>query len=100
MPCATPLIELVESSASICVHILRKLARLNVEGYPNCFLQMGRLGLIPQRLAESLAAAARLRNLLVHRYWEVDDRRLYDAARSGLRVFLEYASLVEERWMS
>lgn len=88
-------IELVEASAVICVHLLRALYYVEVEGYPHCFLRMGELGLIPARLAERLARAARLRNLVVHRYWVIDDRRLYEEVKRGLSDFEEYASTVE-----
>jgi uncharacterized protein YutE (UPF0331/DUF86 family) len=33
-------------------------------------------GIIPYEYAEKLAALASLRNMLVHRYWRVDDARL------------------------
>ena len=52
---------------------------------------------MPEALAERLAAAARLRNLLVHRYRVRDDRRLYEAARRGLRDFEEYAAIIPGR---
>ncbi len=89
-------IELVEASATICIHLLRKLYGIEAEGYPQCFLKLGRLGLIPASLAQRLAGAARLCNLLVHRYWEVDDKRLLEAVRRGLRDFEEFARIVEE----
>ncbi len=90
------LIELVEASAAICVHLLRSLRGIEAEGYPQCFLKMGELDLIPMNLAEKLARAARLRNLLVHRYWVIDDRKLYESIKKGLLDFEEYARIVEE----
>ena len=51
--------------------------------------------MLPVNLSERLAVAARLRNLLVHRYWSVDDRRLYSEARAGLQDFEECARLFE-----
>ncbi len=89
-------IELVEASATICVHLLRKTHGIEVEGYPHCFSKMGDVGLIPRTLAERLATAAKLHNLLVHRYWSIDDEKLYELVKTGLRDFEEYANLVEE----
>ncbi len=65
-------VELVEAAAAICVHILRRLYRVEVEGYPECFVRMGELGVIPRGLAERLAAAARLHILPVRRRCVVD----------------------------
>ncbi len=90
------LVELVEAAATLCLYALRELYGGDADGYPSCFLELARLGVIPQRVAEELARAARLRNLLVHRYWVIDDRRLHREAARGLRVFEEYAALMLE----
>jgi uncharacterized protein YutE (UPF0331/DUF86 family) len=87
-------IQLVEAAASICVHLLAEGFDERAESYPGCFARLGELGIVPRDLAARLAAAARLRNLLVHRYWAIDDRRVYESVREGLRSFEEFAKLV------
>ena len=89
------IIELVEASASACIHVLRELYGVFVENYPECFRKLSDLGLLPKRLAENLVSAARLRNLVVHRYWVMDDKKLYYLAKDGLKVFEEYAEILE-----
>ena len=89
------IIELVEASASACIHVLRELYGVFVESYPECFRKLSDLGLLPRRLAENLVSAARLRNLIVHRYWVIDDEKLYYLAKDGLKVFEEYAEILE-----
>ena len=89
------IIELVEASTSACIHVLRELYGIFVESYPECFRKLGDLGLLPKRLAENLVSAARLRNLVVHRYWVMDDKKLYYLAKDGLKVFEEYAEILE-----
>jgi len=84
-------IQLVE--AAICVHLLAEGFDERAESYPGCFARLGELGIVPRDLAARLAAAARLRNL-VHRYWAIDDRRVYESVREGLRGFEEFAKLV------
>ena len=86
-------IQLVEAAASICVHLLAEGFNERAESYPGCFARLGELGIVPRDLAARLAAAARLRNL-VHRYWAIDDRRVYESVREGLRGFEEFAKLV------
>ena len=80
-------IQLVEASASICVRILLSLYNESVESYAQCFHRMAVKGIIPGDLAHRLALAARLRNLLVHRYWAVSDARVYESVREGLSDF-------------
>jgi uncharacterized protein YutE (UPF0331/DUF86 family) len=41
-----------------------------------------------------LASAARLRNLLVHRYWVISDERVYESVKSGLKGFEEFITCV------
>ena len=52
--------------------------------YAQTFLSLAEHGVIERSLAERLAAAAGLRNLLVHQYGTVDWRRLHGLASSGL----------------
>jgi len=47
-------------------------------------------------LAHRLASAARLRNLLVHRYWAISDRRVYESVKEGLRDFENYIRYVKQ----
>ncbi len=89
-------IQLVEAAASICVHLLAEGFDERAESCPGCFARLGELGIVPRDLAAGLAAAARLRNLLVRRYWAIDDRRVYESVREGLRGFEEFAKLVRE----
>jgi len=90
------LIQLVEAASSICIHILSSLFKERPEGYPECFIRLSLKEVISKDLASKLASASRLRNLLVHRYWVIDDRKVYDAVREGLKNFEEFISQVEE----
>ncbi len=77
------LIVTVEAAAAICNHLCARLGRVP-ESYPGCFQLLGELAIIDAALAEHLAAMARLRNLLVHGYARVDDRRLHRVLRQDL----------------
>jgi Uncharacterized conserved protein, COG2445 len=52
--------------------------------YAECFEKLAAQGVIDSALAERLKAMARFRNLLLHRYWEVDDQRVLTIARNDL----------------
>jgi uncharacterized protein YutE (UPF0331/DUF86 family) len=88
-------IQLVEASASICVRVLISLYNESIESYAQCFYRVAAKGFIPGDLAHRLASAARLRNLLVHRYWAISDRRVYESVREGLRDFENYIRYVK-----
>jgi len=57
---------------------------------------LGEEGVISPRVGEGMQKLVRLRNLIIHRYWEVDDARVYREARSGgLDLVEEFAEEVE-----
>lgn len=77
------LIVAVEAAAAICNHLCARRGRAP-ESYPGCFESLGELGILDTALAARLAAMARLRNLLVHGYGRVDDKRLHRILREDL----------------
>jgi len=89
------LIQLVEATASICIHILSRVYGEEVEGYPDSFLRLETKRIIPKDLATKLASAARLRNLLVHRYWEIMDEKVYLSVKQGLNDFVDFIHHIE-----
>ncbi len=58
---------------------------------------LGRGTVISGPTSEGMVRLAKLRNMIIHRYWEIDDARLYKEARgSGLRVIRNFITEVEE----
>jgi uncharacterized protein YutE (UPF0331/DUF86 family) len=57
-------------------------------------LILGENGVITTDLATRLAGAASLRNLLVHRYADIDHRLVYDALRKDLVDLEEFARAI------
>jgi uncharacterized protein YutE (UPF0331/DUF86 family)/predicted nucleotidyltransferase len=90
------IIQLIEAASSICIHILLWAFNESAEGFPECFSRLGSRGVIPRDLASKLSSAARLRNLLVHRYWAIDDERVYGSVKEGLRDFECFISCIRE----
>jgi len=81
------IIQAVEASSSICLHILYEAYNERAEGFPQCFDRLGNKGVIPTDLASKLSSSARLRNLLVHRYWAIDDERVFRSLEENLEDF-------------
>lgn len=74
----------IEAVAAICSHIMAKTARKAPSSYPDCFEGLERLGILDRNLTSRLIRMARFRNLLVHRYWEIDPQRVLLYAREDL----------------
>jgi len=84
------IIQLVEAAASVCVRVLLRVYNETAEGYPECFMRLGLKGVLPEDLASKLASVARLRNLLVHRYWAIDDEKVYKSVKKGFKDFEDF----------
>jgi len=89
------ILMIVESAASIALHILAEDFEERAESYGEAFEKLARRGVLKPETALEMAAMARLRNLIVHRYWLVDDLRIYREARgSGLEVVRRFVEEV------
>jgi len=79
----------------VAVIILEKDFSEAVESYREAFLKLAEKGVISAGVAERMAALAGLRNLIVCRYWAVDDMRIYrDARGSGVEAVEKFISEV------
>ncbi len=90
------LIEAVEAMASICNHILTRVTGQVPRGYPDCFEKLSGAKIITKKLAESLKKLASLRNILIHKYWEIDDRKVFKSAKDNLGDFEEYLKQINK----
>lgn len=52
--------------------------------------------LVTSEELDDFVKLVRLRNLLVHRYWVVDDRRIYNSVRKDFRRVLSFIERVED----
>ena len=81
----------VESAASIAIHILSEAFNENVESYGEAFIKLAYYGVLSLNVAKEMASLARLRNLIVHRYWLVDDSRIYQEAKNtGISIIKKF----------
>ena len=71
------LIVATEAAIDTCLHICAKLLKLVPADYAACFFLLAEHGLINDDLAARLAHMARFRNVLIHRYWDLDYQRVY-----------------------
>ncbi|MBO3804206.1 MAG: DUF86 domain-containing protein [Candidatus Brockarchaeota archaeon] len=79
------IVEMVEGAALAGSHVLEAKFGIVSESYTEVFSALAKKGVISPSVGESLRRMTGLRNLVVHRYWEVDDSRIYDeAGGSGL----------------
>lgn len=71
------ILMVVESAASIAIYILAEKFEEKAESYSEAFEKLSYYGVLSSKIASEMISLARLRNLIVHRYWSIDDIRIY-----------------------
>jgi uncharacterized protein YutE (UPF0331/DUF86 family) len=78
------LIVATEAAIDVCNHIVARRAGRAPEDYADCFAVLTDLKVIDSDLVARLKRMARFRNLIVHLYWQVDNRRVYRILQDNL----------------
>ena len=90
------IIVLAEALGSICLHITTEDFKREPKSYSECFKIMEEKGICDY--AKDLTAMMRLRNLLTHRYWAIDDAQIYDSIKNNFKVVDKFLRSVREKY--
>ncbi len=89
------LLEIIEACIDIANHIISAEGYRRAEEYADMFEILKENRIISKNLASNLGDMASFRNLLVHRYGEVDNIRVLEVVKSDLGDILEFEKTVE-----
>ncbi|MGD8753870.1 MAG: DUF86 domain-containing protein, partial [Anaerolineales bacterium] len=84
----------IEAVATICNHLLARLAKAAPASYSECFERLRDLGILEDDMVARLIPMARFRNFLVHRYWDIDPDQVLIYARNNLGDFEDYSGAI------
>jgi len=89
------IIVLAEALVALCLHIAKNVFNYMPKSYVDSVEYVGRrLGV---KCCEDLIAIVKLRNLVVHRYWVVDDRKIYESVVNDFKCVEEFIMVVERK---
>lgn len=80
----------IESCIDMCNHVIARNGYRVPDDYGDTFIVMSEAGAFDSKFAEALRNMAKFRNRLVHLYWELDDRQLYDILQTRLVDFKKF----------
>jgi uncharacterized protein YutE (UPF0331/DUF86 family)/predicted nucleotidyltransferase len=89
------LLEIIESCIGIANHIISMKAFRRAEKYSDMFRVLREEGVLGERLTQRLEDMARFRNLLVHRYGEIDDERVLEIIQHNLGDIVEFEKQIQ-----
>jgi len=92
----------LECTIDIGEMIISKEGLRKPESYREVIEILGKENILPKEFAERFAPAMGFRNILVHRYAEIDLNELYEHLQNDLQDFSTFAKYVakylEEKW--
>jgi uncharacterized protein YutE (UPF0331/DUF86 family) len=88
------LIVAAEAALDICNHLVSRRGQRSPADYADCIGILAEMGAIDRDLHGRLVKMARLRNLIVHLYWRVDDREVHRVIREDLADLDRYLRAV------
>ncbi len=74
----------IEAAAGVCNHLAAKAASAAPGSFAECFEALRNLEVLDDELTVRMIRMARFRNVLVHRYWNVQPERVLQYARDDL----------------
>lgn len=88
------LLQLLHECASdVVIHLLRKDYGF-VDSARDGFERAAASGWIPRPMAKELIEAGGMRNILVHQYETIDDRRVFDAIPKALALYPKFLAAI------
>jgi len=84
----------IERCIDICNQIIARRQFLSPKSYVESFEILAEEGVLSPSALPAFRQMARFRNRLVHLYWEIDDRALYDILQHHLDDFDVFAGLI------
>lgn len=90
-------IVLAEALGNVCLHVAKEDLKLEPLSYSECFRLLDDEG-ISDNSAKELTKLVRLRNLLTHRYWTIDDNQVYNSIKNDLRAVDSFLESVQDKY--
>ncbi|RLG78308.1 MAG: hypothetical protein DRO14_00935 [Thermoprotei archaeon] len=88
---------IVEAATDIGIVLLKQCFNEEAKSYREVFSKLAERGVISFNVSEGMSSLASLRNMIVHRYWSIDDARIYrEAKNSGKSVIEKFIKEVRD----
>lgn len=88
----------IESCLNIGNHIIARLGLRAPNDYADVFKVLMEASVLPCELAQQMMDLARLRNLLVHLYWEIDHKRVHESLPQRIVTLRAFTQRIAE-WL-
>ena len=87
---------IVDTAVDINTHLIKESGAPTPDDYQSTFITLAENKILPMELALKIAPSVGLRNLIVHKYGQVDLKKMVDDIKSEIGQYLEYLSHASE----
>lgn len=84
------LIVAIEGAIDVCNHLVARAGGRAPHDHADCFEVLRELKMLSDDFVVRLKSMAKFRNLLVHLYWKVDDRKVFQILKRNIQDIREY----------
>lgn len=88
--------SIVKCASDINNHVILESGERPPEDYRSSFIRAAEVGLIDHELADRLKGSGGMRNIIVHEYMDVDDKKIYEILPTAVSDFKEYIRQVDD----
>jgi uncharacterized protein YutE (UPF0331/DUF86 family) len=87
---------IVDRASDINSHVVLESGQCPPEDYTSSFIGTAEAGLITHELANKLKGSGGIRNIIVHEYMDIDDRKTYEILPMAISDYKEYIRQVDD----
>ena len=86
---------IVDTAIDINTHIITRSGFSVPDDYYSTFTELGKNKVLGMYFAQKIAGSVGLRNVLVHKYGEIDLKRMIDDIKNNISDYIEYLKQIE-----
>jgi len=90
------LLEAIEAVGGICVHIVAKKFGKGVNSLSECINILEEEEILNKELSSRLKKMIKFRNKLIHKYWDIDDKLVYEYAKNETNDFTDFIKEIKK----
>jgi uncharacterized protein YutE (UPF0331/DUF86 family) len=90
------LIVAIEGAIDVCNHLVARAGGRAPHDHADCFEVLRELKMLSDDFVVRLKSMAKFRDLLVHLYWKVDDRKVFQILKRNIQDIREYIKEIKK----
>ena len=88
--------QIVDAALDINTHLIKELGLPTPDDYQNTFMVLGERGFLPMELVLQIAPSVGLRNLIIHKYGQVNLVKMVEDIKSEVKQYLDYLKAIQD----